>query len=605
MYRVVFFGIIALVICINYQRYPSALSDVYRIKSFASLNVSTFIPYKNSMRHVKLKFSIEQKFLKFNLKMDDSFFSVAAKVYVHSEQETVKLYLRNMPSASIFVRTSSYQPIIYGYFVNGVFIGSFQDGGEVYYLEPNYYHKQFSGMQKEVIAYSLKSVVIYNTDTDGKRICQEELEVNQLRTNKESDILYDYSSNILANDEKSRLSCSLELLADYTFFNYMNNDLNRTISEMLYHVMNAQIIFQNVDADGDGKPDGIGFNVEMITILESENIRHPIQNIKTNDYKEFLEHLSKYHHPYCMSIYFCHRDFWNESGCAITGITDGICSESSNSSKRNGVIFVSNLERNSVVPRFRVSSDLVHQFGHAFGCSDDPVICRPGDFNDLNGNYIMHPDVPYGSYPNNFKFSACCLKSLRHTLKAKDHCLKKLEKSTCGNGVIEEGETCDCNESVSNCKCCNPKGSPYECTLRRNAQCFPGLSKCCDDSCKIGSKTNMTCFSNKTCFNASSTCRGDSPFCPTSPEPDGSPCFGTSRTCRDGKCISNICEDNGLELCECKSIRWECHICCKSPNTSCLSGQRFNFFTPDRQLYLKQEGSLCGNNFGKCLRRVN
>ena len=88
--------------------------------------------------------------------------------------------------------------------------------------------------------------------------------------------------------------------------------------------------------------------------------------------------------------------------------------------------------------------------------------CVPGGDN---GNYIMFARATSGDKKNNKKFSPCSLKNIRQVLQAKARgvggCFTEPQAALCGNGVVEEGEECDCGwEEDCEESCCWPQRTP-------------------------------------------------------------------------------------------------------------------------------------------------
>ncbi|XP_023212963.1 disintegrin and metalloproteinase domain-containing protein 10-like [Centruroides sculpturatus] len=357
---------------------------------------------------------------------------------------------------------------------------------------------------------------------------------------------------------------------------------------MLLFIKIADSIFRNTDFDGDGLRNDVAFTVDKITILESKNDSELLFGTETNDYKIFLQNLSKYRHPYCMLICFSHRDFWNYSQCAVSKVNKigGICSDSKASE--------------------------IHQLGHAFGCHHDPEnnrFCSPGDIDPKQGNYIMHPNISYGVFQNNWQFSTCCKNTIKNFFRTSriKNCLMRRELSTCGNGVVEEGESCDCDSSAENCtaveKCCTLSVQSSRCTVREGMTCSPSKGQCCDDNCNIiESDRKRRCFSNMECFNVTTICDGVSAFCSAVKQPDGTPCRQNSGTCNKGLCNSNVCRDHNMKLCQCKSSRFECHICCRNETSRCQTAKDLQFFPSEDEFYVKMPGTSCDNKYGVCTR---
>ncbi|XP_023225575.1 disintegrin and metalloproteinase domain-containing protein 10-like isoform X1 [Centruroides sculpturatus] len=615
MDRNVLFILLELIAFVNFAKCDSMTTDSYEIKNITRTNI---VVTSDDAKNIKyFQFFLKTKMLNLFTLEDVGVFSSAAKIFIHGEKTIKKMHLKNMAKLSIrkgYIRkdyfTVNEEINAYGYSLNNEFTGRFQYENETYYIEPEYFHtKKKSFRQEDNIVYRLKDVIFKFTYQDDKISCDDVIEEEPFQP-----LVYDLSfihiSHNFMKHRNNRRSCSLELFADHTYFEYMNKDHQQIVSEMIFYAMNADFIFRNTDIDEDGQPDGIGFNIEKITIFENErHLFYPLRKFKTKDAKRFLENLAQYSHPYCMMICFTNRDFSTPSTCTIGRMNKigGICfNDSQDSVSRSNVAFVTIRQNSKLIPRVKVAANLVHILGHAFGCQHDSEnnnFCSSANDTE-NGNFIMHPEIPFGTLSNNWKFSSCCRKTMKEVIEKKDDCLKIMQKSVCGNGIVEEGESCDCNFDTGECEevknCCNIKGSPLQCTLQKDKECTPGVEECCDKSCRISNEVNRTCVSGESCFKAFGTCDEDSPFCPGLPESDGTPCFGTSRTCLKGKCISNICEDHNLKVCECSSPDWECHICCQSSPKICQSAKTLNFFTSKYELYLKKAGSPCDNNYGTC-----
>lgn len=108
-------------------------------------------------------------------------------------------------------------------------------------------------------------------------------------------------------------------------------------------------------------------------------------------------------------------------------------------------------------------------------------VCVPGG---EDGNYIMFARATSGDKKNNRAFSPCSLKSVREVLTAKARgtvvgCFKEPKQALCGNGVVEQGEECDCGwEGDCEDKCCwpqatEPRDGETPCTLRQKKACSP------------------------------------------------------------------------------------------------------------------------------------
>ena len=81
--------------------------------------------------------------------------------------------------------------------------------------------------------------------------------------------------------------------------------------------------------------------------------------------------------------------------------------------------------------------------------------------------------------------------------------------AVCGNGLVEEGEDCDCGDVMS-CQdpCCVPSGSGEQsCKFETFAECTQDLatgSVCCDSSCRfVSAQETKVCQSGTICSSVS------------------------------------------------------------------------------------------------------
>ncbi|XP_051489903.1 disintegrin and metalloproteinase domain-containing protein 9-like [Apus apus] len=176
--------------------------------------------------------------------------------------------------------------------------------------------------------------------------------------------------------------------------------------------------------------------------------------------------------------------------------------------------------------------------GHVLGVRQNDRYCRCGNTSKC----IMSPDGT-----ENYQFSNCSKKHyLDFIASGQGFCLnnppemvRTLELEFCGNGVLEDGEECDC-------------GSEIQCKL----------DHCCDDTCH--KKAGAICTSGGCCKNCKPLpegaicretagpcdlpeyCNGTSDLCPADvTKQDGTPCAD------DGYCYSGQCQSRTLQ---CKSI---------------------------------------------------
>ena len=128
-----------------------------------------------------------------------------------------------------------------------------------------------------------------------------------------------------------------------------------------------------------------------------------------------------------------------------------------------------------------------------------------------------------------------------------DFCLENLPKyrvlpQSCGNGLIESDEDCDCGlEEVCNNPCCDPK----TCKFKKNAHCASG--ECCDlELCQYKS-AGVVCRPSKGECDKAEYCRGTSEFCPAEQfKSNGQECKSGAAYCFEGTCKTHFDECQNL-----------------------------------------------------------
>lgn len=64
------------------------------------------------------------------------------------------------------------------------------------------------------------------------------------------------------------------LIADHTYVELDQNDVDDAITRMMVTVAEADAIFRNADFNDDGFPDNVGFMIEKIIIFTSPSSNH-------------------------------------------------------------------------------------------------------------------------------------------------------------------------------------------------------------------------------------------------------------------------------------------------------------------------------------------
>ncbi|CAK7217089.1 hypothetical protein SBRCBS47491_003044 [Sporothrix bragantina] len=265
---------------------------------------------------------------------------------------------------------------------------------------------------------------------------------------------------------------------------------------------------------------------------------------------------------------------------------------------------------------------MAHETGHTFGavhdctsttCADGTVTkqqCCPLSSSECNANgaYIMNPSTGTGIT----QFSACTLgnicsamgrNSVRSTCLSANKNVVTITGSECGNGIVEEGEECDCGgtEGCGSNTCCDPT----TCKFTTNALCDPSNDECCTSTCQLAG-SGVVCRASTGSCDPAETCSGTSATCPEDVTlPDGTSCgsSGAGLACASGQCTSrdlqcktlmgSLTTSNDTYACSDSG----CQLSCASPEfgaNTCLSmSQSFLDGTPC------QGGGHCSN--GDCL----
>lgn len=259
---------------------------------------------------------------------------------------------------------------------------------------------------------------------------------------------------------------------------------------------------------------------------------------------------------------------------------------------------------------------IAHETGHTFGavhdctsqtCSDGTVTkqqCCPLSQSSCNANaaFIMNPSTGGGIT----QFSPCSVGNICSAIgrnSVKSNCLTNnrdvstIAESQCGNGIVEQGEDCDCGgaQGCGDNPCCNPT----TCKFTADAVCDPANEECCTASCRFASNGTVCRASTGVC-DPQETCTGSSPNCPadvTAPDGTGCGASGSGLACASGQCTSRDLQcktlmgglTSGNDTRSCNSQG--CQLSCASPEfgaNTCLTMQQ-NFL----------DGTSCQGG-GKC-----
>ncbi|XP_077994066.1 disintegrin and metalloproteinase domain-containing protein 10-like [Glandiceps talaboti] len=428
-------------------------------------------------------------------------------------------------------------------------------------------------------------------------------------------------------------SCSLYIQADHLYTDAFNGNEQSVLAQIANYVSAVNTIYNRVDFDGTM---GIGFQVQRVRLNDTEDAKDTSNPFRFSNIgvEKFLELNSEMDHSqYCLAYVFTDRDF--DDGvlglawvATATGANGGICEKhtlyagGTKKSLNTGIITIQNY--GSRVPTKVSHITFAHELGHNFGSPHDfPLNCRPGDTTSpadkAEGNFIMYARATSGDKPNNNKFSECSVGNMSAVLdKKKDICFTDSNFAFCGNGIVDEGEECDCGfEDQCDDNCCTAQtndGDSDACKLKGGATCSPSEGPCCTPQCEF-----FTAVANETCSLASecseaSYCDGSGVTCPPAETKDNrTACNADRQVCWGGECSGSICDVEGLMMEECFCESGEktdaeelCHLCCQEigkPDT-CQSSSEIDglkqYYPEGSNVITMQPGAPCDNFKGYC-----
>ncbi|XP_060574793.1 disintegrin and metalloproteinase domain-containing protein 10-like isoform X2 [Ruditapes philippinarum] len=405
--------------------------------------------------------------------------------------------------------------------------------------------------------------------------------------------------------------CTVKLTTDTTVWRYfmnLNKNEDKSHYDILFmlenHVSEANKVFRNTEftlnkgQDTEERLKGIQFEIRKIKIMTDMDCEDNNTSVlcrddlkgqvllnkfadeeeeeSLSDYDYYYNHdlhdadyqgdaeYKVYEYPtteskYCLSFLITARVLYiNESpllGLAFHASKDkdgGICSN-----QNNGFITLFQ-ETTQALPAMVTQLVFTHEVAHAFGALHDSMQ-ECADFNleeePADGFYLMHNVAQRGDKPNHHKLSPCSLKYISKALSMDKSttCFTGSELPYCGNGIVDDGEECDCGNDCYTGKddCCHPHNATegLRCMLKAAAQCSPSQGPCCDSStCQFINKSeNFVCQNSKPCVDEL-YCHGElyGSKCPAPLEhqqrEDGFICSRNGRVCDAGSCNASICK---------------------------------------------------------------
>ncbi|XP_012219541.2 disintegrin and metalloproteinase domain-containing protein 12 isoform X12 [Linepithema humile] len=221
------------------------------------------------------------------------------------------------------------------------------------------------------------------------------------------------------------------------------------------------------------------------------------------------------------------------TGETFSGGVSGIAVPSTVCSQRAVGISV---DLNTYEPHL-LAGTMAHMIGHNIGMSHDDgrSDCNCRDWHGC----IMAQSIVGLENVQPYKFSECSKTDYIEALKVGNGiCLfnkpnqLEIERRTCGNRVIDDGEQCDCG-TIEECHEFDPCCDPITCKLTTEAECATG--PCCND-CKLRPR-GVVCRELTNECDLPEVCSGDTGQCPPDVyKKNGNPCSNNAGHCFNGVC---------------------------------------------------------------------
>ncbi|XP_053573502.1 disintegrin and metalloproteinase domain-containing protein 10 isoform X2 [Bombina bombina] len=572
----------------------------------------------------------------FNLRMkrDTSLFAEDLKVEIGGE--TINYDTSHIYTGQLFGEQGT---MSHGSVVNGRFEGFIQTPQGTFYVEPSErYFKDRSVPYHSVIYHEEDIQYPHKYGAQGgcadhsvfERMKKYQMTAQEEPVEQKHEHDYhEISGPVILRKKRAaqaeKNTCQLYIQTDHLFFRRYGETREAVIAQISSHVKAIDTIYQSTDFMGIRN---ISFMVKRIRINTTVDERDPSNPFRFPNIgvEKFLELNSEQNHDdYCLAYVFTDRDF--DDGVlglawvgAPSGSSGGICeksklySDGKKKSLNTGIITVQNY--GSHVPPKVSHITFAHEVGHNFGSPHDSGSeCTPGESKNIgfkeNGNFIMYARATSGDKLNNNKFSICSVRNISQVLeKKRNSCFVESGQPICGNGLVEQGEECDCGYS-DQCKddCCFDANQPEDrkCKLKPGRQCSPSQGPCCTPQCTFKQR-NEKCRDESDCAQMG-TCNGATAQCPPSePRENLTECNRETQVCIKGQCAGSICERYGLEECTCASTDGKddkelCHVCCmekmKAHTCASTGSEVWKAHFRGKTITL-QPGSPCNDFKGYC-----
>jgi len=274
-----------------------------------------------------------------------------------------------------------------------------------------------------------------------------------------------------------------------------NSEMEYGLAEIIDVVRIVNWLFRAIDFNEDGIPENIGFSIKRILVADDINfesialpshIKPPINsNLNGEEFfheYSFAEEIHTVGTKEALAVVANKLQGNFVNCCAIFGFLyhnlapaistttiRGLCTT------RN-IAIISGYLHTHKIGKYDLVRAMLHSLGHLFGSSHDNILedaCMDRELYSYLNPFPMHPieQINVALRPHSLKMSVCSKISIARYLTTNGpSCLKSEKQQFCGNGVVEDGEECDCG-SMWQCPkaspCCGESGSAMPCKIIR------------------------------------------------------------------------------------------------------------------------------------------
>lgn len=227
----------------------------------------------------------------------------------------------------------------------------------------------------------------------------------------------------------------------------------------------------------------------------------------------------------------------------------------------------------------------VHELGHTLGMNHDN-----GSQGCPQSGFIMAA-VGCGNCPvDDAEFSPCSISQFQSFLAGPNYSTRCADDvplgavPSCGDAVVQEGETCDCGST--DCSDIDPCCNGATCQLQGDAECSDFNDGCCRNCEIVGADEPVVCRAARSSCDIAESCTGASKDCP----PDSFEAAGEA--CEDERGNTGACYFG-----DCRSRGTQCELLVEQQNNPQLA----NVGSPGPGCGSPCNVLVCGNGPNGCI----